>query len=286
MNKILDLSKMATKLANGKWLLPPVNHSALCRVVDAYMAGKLEYMPSNTMPVNTNGHEDHPQEMDDVDYVDSTAVIKVCGVLSKGVSEIEEVLLGLADVDEVSYALDIAAADGNVKDIVLVFFSPGGETLGIEELGRKIKLIDETVKPVYGWTESQATSAAFWCLSQTRKIGMMPSAQIGGVGVYSLVLNITRQMKDQGTELEIFSSGKYKMMGHEFRSLTDEERKIIQEDVDRQHEEFNKVVLSKRPQISKEDLEGLAFEGREALEKGFCDTLHDEFAGFLDEITK
>src|SRR5205807_410377 len=97
---------------------------------------------------------------------------------------------------------------------------PGGETVGIEELGRKIVDIDENVKPVYVWTESQMASAAYWIGSQGRKLGMTPSSAVGSVGVYLLVLDATRQMEDQGLKIEAFSSGKYKMMGHEFRKLT------------------------------------------------------------------
>ena len=286
MKKSLDISKYATKLAQNKWMLPPVYHTQLCRLVSSYMEGDLGYQPDNGMPPNTEAPHNHPFETDDTEVVDATAIIKVCGVLSKGVTEIEEIMLGLADVDEVSYALDQAAEDPSIKEIVLAFSSPGGETLGIEELGRKIEAIDANVKPIYGWTESMATSAAYWLVSQTRRIGMIPSSQIGGVGVYSLVLNITDAMKQQGNSIEIFSSGKYKMMGHEFRNLTDAERKIIQEDVDKQHQEFNQVVLSKRPQINKDDLEGLSYEGRDALSKGFCDVLCDSFEEYLAKVTE
>ena len=282
--KNLDLSKIATKLATGKWLLPPSNHTALVKLVNAYMDGSMTYSPMEPpMPISIEGTEQHPYEMDDTEMLDATCVIKVNGVLAKGVTEMEEVLLGLADVDEISYALDKAAFDGNVKNIVLAFSSPGGETLGIEELGRKIAFIDANEKPVYGWTESQATSAAYWLISQTRKIGMIPSSQIGGVGVYSLVLNATGQMKQQGTEIEVFSAGRLKMLGHEFRTMTDEERKIVQDDVNKQFAMFKEVVLSKR-KISEENLEGLSYEGRDALQLGFCDVLHDDFTSYLAEL--
>lgn len=287
MNKNLDLSKIASKLANGKWMLPPSNHAALVRLVDAYMSGNLTYNPTEPeMPVSIHSKIEHPFEVDDTELVDATCVIKVLGVLSKGITELEEELLGFADVDEIMYALDKAATDTNIKNIILVFSSPGGETLGIEELGRRIKAIDENVKPVFGWTESQATSAAYWLLSQTRTIGMIPSSQIGGVGVYSLVLNSTGQMKQQGIDVEVFSAGQYKMMGHEFRSLSDAERTIIQEDVDKQFQAFKEVVQAKRTNINSDDLNGLSYEGRDALSKGFCDVLHDDFIDFLTETVK
>jgi signal peptide peptidase SppA len=285
MNKSLDISKFAAKLTSNLWMLPPVNHSLLCKLVESYM--EHGYQPEPALPegiVTQDG--DHPREMDDTEMIDSTCIIKVCGILSKGVSELEELLLGLADLDEVSYALDQAAADSSVKDIVIAFSSPGGETLFVEETGRKIKFIDENIKPVYSWCESQSTSAAFWLMSQTRKIGMIPSAQVGGVGVYSLVENITGAMKQAGTDVEVFSAGEFKMLGHPFRNMTDEERKILQSDVDKQFVMFKEVVMAKRPQIKEEDLNGLSYEGRDALAKGFADIVVDSFNEFLLKINE
>lgn len=271
----LDLSNMAAKLATSKWMLLPSAHTAMCNSVDAYMKGELSYSPM-----------DDPEEPEEDDGTYPISILGVSGVLSKGVSELEAALLGLVDVDDIAKSLDEAAADPTVDKIVLAFSSPGGETVGIEELGRKIKYIDENVKPIYGWTESIAASAALWLISNCRKVGMTPSAQIGGCGVYSLVLNTVAQMASQGVAIEVFASGKYKMMGHDFRNLTDEERKLLQADVDRQHEQFKSVVMAKRPQVSKDDLEGLTYEGRDALAKGFVDSLYDDFGEFLVETTK
>lgn len=212
-----------------------------------------------------------------------TAVIPVYGVLCK--SPYEE---GMISVDLIGQALEELAKDPSVKNILIDFSSPGGETTGIFELGEKIRMVDENIKPVWGWTSDQCDSAGYWLMSQCRGIGMTKSAQVGSVGVYLLTTDLTEQLKAQGIKIEAFSSGIWKMMGHEFRSLTDAEKQYLTEDVQKQHAKFKSVVLSKRNSISLDDLEGLSFEGEIALQKGFCDVLClslEEFVGVVNNET-
>ena len=211
---------------------------------------------------------------------DSIAIIPIYGVLSK--NPYEE---NMISTDLVSQALEEMAADPSVKSIVIDFNSPGGETTGILELGEKIRMVDENIKPVFGYTSNQSDSAAYWLMSQCRAIGMAKSSQVGSVGVYLLTTDLTEQLKANGIKIEAFSSGIWKMMGHEFRSLTESERAYLQDDVQKQHEKFKNVVLSKRSYISPDDLEGLSFEGDVALQKGFCDLLCaslEEFVGIIN----
>jgi len=265
------MSKLATKLLTHKWLLNPAYHSALVKAVQHYMNGSLAFDLSDAQATtDDNSAGDGP-----------VAVISVSGVLSKGVSQLEELLCNMTDVDAISDALDEAASDPSISHIVLSFASPGGETTGIEELARKISDIDTNIKPVLGWTEIQACSAAYWLISQCRTIGMTPSSQVGSVGVYTVVTDQTKALEQAGITIEAFYSGDMKLMGHEWHTLTKDEREWINTDVKKQHQKFKDVISSKRPQINVSDFEGLAFEGAMALDKGFVDSLHDSLNEFL-----
>ena len=99
-----------------------------------------------------------------------------------------------------------------------------------------------------------------------------------------MVLDATEQMKQQGLSMFVAQSGKYKMMGHEFRSLTDEEKKLLQDDSVKQHEKFKATIMAKRPTISAEDCEGLSYEGIDALQKGLIDVLFDDMGEYLQYI--
>lgn len=275
-----NLAKFANKLATGKWLINPTVHSKLCEQVEGYMKHPVP-MESDTVQPNFVPSESP------VDGGTFHGVVNIHGVLTKGpVSELEEQLLGLIDVDWVKEVLNMLAEDPSIKDIIICYDSPGGETTNIEETGRLIEYIDKNIKPVYSWTEAQADSAAFWLFTQGRMCGMSPSAQCGGCGVYVLVLDETQKMKNEGVYIDAIHSGRFKMMGHEFRSLTKEERQILLDDVTKQHEKFKAVVTAKRPKVSTDDLEGLSFNGEDALAKGFVDVLADSLDGFIATIDK
>jgi protease-4 len=279
----MNLTKITNKLTNNKWAIRPEVHDILCRQVSSLVSmrsGGLWGMLAGNPVVTKTENISEPEET-----TGNIAILSVSGIITKGASEAEEELLGLTNIDAISSALDELAEDPNISSIIMAFSSPGGETVGVEELGRKIRYIDANVKPIYGWTESESCSASFWLMSQCRYIGMTPSSKVGSVGVYMLILDETKKLENEGSKIEIFSAGKYKMLGHTFRTLTDEERSILQADVDKQYEMFKSVVKSTRTEIKDEDLNGLTFEGEEALEKGFVDCIGDSFSEFIDHIS-
>jgi ClpP class serine protease len=198
------------------------------------------------------------------------------------------VFMGAMDIDDITAMLDDAANDESVKNIVMCFYSPGGETTGIDVLGRRIREIDTTIKPVFAWTENNpgAGSAAYWLASQCRKIGMTTSSNAGSIGCFALVLNELKKMELDGITIEPFVAGKFKAIGHSWHKLTDEEKQILTKDVEKQNEQFHNVVSETRPDISKDDMQGLAYEGQEALDKHYCDMLCETLDEFLNVINK
>lgn len=266
--------RLQARLFQSKWMMEKKSFFSLCRLMSDNQVSQLAMDDNVAVSIPRA-----PEESDG-----DVAVISISGILTKGASEQEEQLLGLTNTDYIADALDNVASDPSVSKIVLKFSSPGGETSGIEELGRFIKYIDETVKPVYGWTEMHCASAAYWLMSQCRLLGMTPSSQVGSVGVYMLVLNTEEKMKMEGIKIDPISSGTYKLMGHEYITLKPEERKILEDDVTKQHEKFRNVIMAKRPQIQFDDLEGLSYEGSDALKKGYVDVVVDTMEEFLAKI--
>lgn len=264
---------ITSRMCNTKWMIDQSAHTDLMKKIDV-----LAESPNLPVFAEAELNNDLPANATELG---STAIISIGGILAKDVSPMEEACLGLCDVEWISDALSNAVEDINVSNIVLNLRSPGGETCGIEELGRKIANIDKHIKPVYGWTDKISTSAAYWLMSQCREIGMTPSSEVAGIGVYSLVLNATEQMKQNGLSMFVASSGKYKMMGHDFRSLTDEEKKILMDSSVEQHEKFKAVILSKRPNVTIECMEGLSYEGEDAIQKQLVDVLFDSMDEFL-----
>jgi signal peptide peptidase SppA len=277
----MNITSLASKISNGKWLLSPLDYSILVKRVEGYIKNPTTITKKTEATTSNNNST---VENDPRGY---TAIIPISGILIKGADPEACEELGLCNVDMITKMLDKCVEDSSVKDICLSFASPGGETTGIEELGRKIAFINSNIKPIKGWVEFKAASAAYWLLSQCGLIGMTPSAEVGSVGVYTLIEDCTKQMEQEGIKIEAFSAGKYKLTGHSFRSLTDEEKKILQDDVEETNLQFKGVVTSTR-KINDEYLQGLSFNGKKALTYGFVDILADTCDEFLtnSDITK
>jgi signal peptide peptidase SppA len=256
---------------NKSMLITPQAHSMLLKKISSYLSNPNDFDVKKELDNNIS------------DVNGNISIIPIYGIIGKNVGEIGE-LVGMIDADSIYDCINDAATDPMVKYIVLDIASAGGETTMVEEIGRRIVEIDTTIKPIYAFTSDQMDSAAYWIGSQARKIGMINSAQIGGVGVYILISNETKKLEQEGIKIEAISSGKYKLLGHEWRSLTDEEREILQIDVNNQHDKFRTVIKSRRPSIKDENLEGLSYGGEDALKFGFVDIVCDNLEEFIAHI--
>ncbi len=266
----LKSTALLEKIKTSKWM---IEQSAFTSLIDsvallqANPALKLSVADDSEFKVNGGTPAD----------ANNTALICVSGKLVKGASPDEEEMFGLCNIDCITEAIDQANGDASVSDICLFFNSPGGESTGIEELGRKIA---SNPKPIRGWTEQRATSAAYWLLSQCSPVGMTPSACVGSIGVYSVVDDMTGMMDQMGIKKDAIFSGKFKLMGANFRKLTDEERALMQKDVDALHLKFKEAITSKR-KVEAGHMEGLSYEGRDALAAGLVDMVADGLNQFL-----
>jgi signal peptide peptidase SppA len=271
-----DLSLLVEKIKTSKWL---IEQGAFNGLID----GVALAASNPNLQISSTFYEDEfqlsggfPQE------AEGTAIIEVNGKIVKGCPDWMCEFFGLCDPDAVGAAIDEANADNSIDSIVLMFNSGGGEATGIEELARKIAA---NPKPILCWTEHKAQSAAYWLMSQGQALGMSPSAAVGSVGCYVIVDDQTAMMDQMGIKKEIFSAGRFKMMMAPIRKLTDEERGILQRDVEAVHFQFKDAILAMR-QVKTACLEGLSYEGKEALQGGMVDIVCDNFTEFLSVTMK
>lgn len=264
---------LVSKLKSQKWLITQQAFEELAANVNL-----LQSNPSLVKP--QTGEIDFGADADTTNSPGDglTAFILVNGILSKEADDFSQLFLGLCNTDDISAAIDNAESDPSVKDLCFIFNSPGGESTGIEELGRKIA---GCTKLTRAWTETQACSAAYWLASQADVIGTSPTGTVGSIGVYSVVDDYSEALKAGGVNKQAIYSGKFKLLGANFKPLSDEEWKIIQDDVDAQHEKFKQAVLSKRPGIDASHFEGLTYEGNTALQGKLVDTVTDSLNEFL-----
>ena len=204
-------------------------------------------------------------EQPKMEIVGKTAVIPVKGVIGRGLSDIEKMCNGV-DVNDISANIDEAVANPAVEKVVLDFDSPGGSTDGLGELAEKIRTMP---KHCESYCEDACLSAAYYLGSQAKRFSITKSAEIGSVGVYMAFPDVSEAYAMDGVKMEVIKSGKYKAIGMEGTSLTDDQRKYLQDDVNQTHAEFKDTVKSVRKFVKDDDMEGQSFVGKKAADKGF-----------------
>lgn len=152
--------------------------------------------------------------------------------------------------EQVGREIDRAAADPNVKAIILHVDSPGGSVAGTRELASRVSAA-RAVKPVIAQIDSLAASAAYWVASQATEVVSTPGGVAGSIGVIAVHEDISGMLEQRGVKNTIVSAGKYKAEGHPFGPLDDEARAHFQERVDASYRDFLSAVASGRGTTTK-----------------------------------
>jgi protease-4 len=211
----------------------------------------------------------------------NVAIIPVHGALGKHLDSFEKACLGGCDYVDIMEAIELAEADGNVEVLFFDFRSPGGEVVGMLECG---DMIANCAKPTVGYVDKQCCSAAYRLASQCDILWAAPSAYVGNVGCYAIYTDQTEALKTAGVKVNAISAGKYKLTGAPFKSMTDEERAMIQAEVDEIKAEFVKACSAKRTPIA-DALEGQSFTGVHAQELSLTDGTIDTMEEAVEEAS-
>jgi len=187
---------------------------------------------------------------------------------------------GIATSEEITKSLREASEDKNVKAIVLRINSPGGSPAASEEIVGAMKMIK---KPIVVSMGDVAASGAYYISAPADRIIANPDTVTGSIGVIWQFQNRSAFYKKDGTSFYIAKSGALKDMGGDWRGLTDEEKKYVDQMVFETYTRFVKEVAADRNlSLSKvKDLaDGRVYTGARAKELG----LVDDFGNLNDAI--
>ncbi len=149
--------------------------------------------------------------------------------------------------------------DPNNAGIMLYIDSPGGEVTATEELGRAIEYYKtETKRPVYAYFMDVAASGAYWIGSYADKIIAHKYCITGSIGVtYGSHIDISGLLEKLGIKVTSLIAGDNKAMGSMYEPLTEEQKKMYEEQLSEMHNEFVTVVSENRG-LKKSDVQNLA----------------------------
>jgi len=190
------------------------------------------------------------------------------------VVKIEGVILDSKDIIE---ELREHRENKSVKAIMLRIDSPGGAVAPSQEIYTEVLNIrDEGKKKIVTSMGSVAASGGYYIASASDRIVANPGSVTGSIGVILELANVSGLMKKVGVESVVIKSGKFKDVGSLFRTMTPEERELLQGVIDDTYDQFVDAVAAGRG-INKEDLlpiaDGRVFTGRQAKKLGLVDDL-------------
>lgn len=171
----------------------------------------------------------------------------------------------------------------NVKAIVLRVNSPGGASIAGESIWREVKLAAEE-KPVIVSMGNLGASAAYHFSCTSAKIYAQPNTLTGSIGVFFLVPIMEKFLEDKiGITSDTVKTNQYADILSSARQVTEFERKLIQEEINKSYADFLQVVAEGRD-MDTVTVSGLAqgriWSGLQAKENG----LIDEIGGLNDAI--
>jgi protease-4 len=197
------------------------------------------------------------------------AVVEVEGIIVDGGAAVRE--------------LREHADNASVKAVVLRVNSPGGVVAPTQEIFAAIQRVRKGGKPVIASLGAVAASGGYYVATAADRIYANPGTLTGSIGVVMQMANLEGLLKKVGVEYVVVKAGAYKDVGNLARSMSPEERKMLQALLDDVYSQFVDAVAEGRGLERKEVLafaDGRIYSGQQALTLKMV----DEMGGFEDAV--
>ncbi len=211
--------------------------------------------------------------------------IAVTGVIMRGG---EETLLGVTEdrIESILAQIRAAAADDEVKAILLEVDSPGGGITASDEIYEALARFNDSTddRTVLVFIRDMAASGGYYVAMAGDYLLAEPTSIIGSIGVIMQSLNWKALSERIGLKDVTIKSGANKDLLNPFEEVRPEQRALLQQMIDAMYERFLGIVVASR-EIEEEKLRPLA-DGRildadAALEAGLIDEI-----GYWDDAVE
>ncbi len=181
-------------------------------------------------------------------------------------------------------ALRKAEGDFDIAGVIVRINSPGGTVAASDTIYHEIMSFKQRKKiPVHAYIMELAASGGYYVASASDRIIASPTAVTGSIGVIAMRFNMEGLLSKIGVSEETYKSGPKKDFWSPFRSSTAEEKKMLQEIVDRLYDRFIKVVCTNRQKLlTEQEVKALA-DGRILTAGGALEARLIDQVSYLDE---
>ncbi len=200
------------------------------------------------------------------------ALVEVHGPI---VSEARFAFGAVASEESLARAIRAARLEPSVLAVVLHIDSPGGSALASDRIHHEVERL-AAEKPVVAYLSNIAASGGYYVAAPARVIVARPQTITGSIGVVATHFVVKGLLEKLGVSTDVIKRGAHADLHSMARHLEDDERALLERDIDAFYATFVNVVARGRKR-SVEEVEKLAqgrvYSGTDALACGLVDEL-------------
>ena len=183
---------------------------------------------------------------------------------------------GLVGSDTFSEEIRKAREDKDVKAIVIRVNSPGGSFTASDVMWREIDLATKT-KPVIASMSDVAASGGYYLAMACDTIVAQPNTITGSIGIFGVMFDLSDFLENKiGITFDEIKTGEYGERFTVTRPLTDAEKRIWQNELERHYETFTNKAAEGR-NVTQDAIKavggGRVWTGTQAKENHLVDVL-------------
>ena len=179
-------------------------------------------------------------------------------------------------------ALKRAAADGDVRVIVLEIDSPGGGVTDSDRIHHAVEKAKKNGKKVYAFFGNLCASGGYYIATAADQIWSRPTSITGSIGVIVTSFSAQGLLEKMGVIDQSVSSGDNKQILGVTKNMNTEQKALVQGVVDSAYDRFVGLVVKGRSlpiEAVKPLADGRLFSAEQALEAKLVDHI-----GYRDEL--
>lgn len=169
--------------------------------------------------------------------------------------------------------MNAAEDDDSIQAVLIEINSPGGTPVASERIAERLR---NSALPVVGLVGDMAASGGYMIAAASDFLIASPMSDVGSIGVNMSYVEESLKNEEEGLTYVQLTTGKFKDIGSPNRPITDEERELLQADLEIVHNEFVNIV-SKYRDLEISDVKALAngasMPGARAIDAGLVDAL-------------
>ncbi|MBV2127928.1 S49 family peptidase [Arsukibacterium indicum] len=174
----------------------------------------------------------------------------------------------------ISYALEQAITDPDVKGVYLDMHTPGGTVMGAFDCADLVKRAS-LIKPVWAIANDMNCSAGQLIASAASRRLVTQTGIVGSIGVVAGHTSYEQYLKDMGLEITLLHSGSRKVDGNPYQNLPKDVADRWQAELDETRNKFASKVSGYTGMSLQSILntEAATYEGQKAVDVGLADEL-------------